>query len=1622
MRQFLALLTLLPLFLNAQVAVNDYCQDALEILIPSNGFALDTFKSPICDVSNSGREIGELCSKELEDAGNCDKTVWFKFYLPTTRNVGVKLSQHDSDIAQIFSGFNVYKVKDCNYFISDLSRQLQPIGNFGVSGNSCLSQGWYMIQVGCKKKAKGELWIELQVNDPLSDSYDHIGQYFDISSKSWSQNFYQYMNVMCASITEAEHKVIKDSAYSKSIWLSLNTFSNFNEQLFELYGSDIKCRIFMDDVNQDSILSKKPFISGKYMVSILKELCSTTSNRKIFVQAIVKTEVNYIYLNVVQTNVPKDNWSTTATNCQLQLDKNKVYEENRQFTCEGLLSLHDCKNIIPRHYIRSSKSFFYPYSSVVDTFDYAGYMVLEPSESGVLEVSVDQWLNSPIAYALYEGDISSSCNLVFKNDSVSWGWTKFRACVATGKYTLVVYGKSVVMGRMKFNINLNVVEEKSIYTHPLFPEVLPSFHPQNSPSIASELSSFGGADTSMDIAGVKFKGRLVFRELNVQTLSDIKLSAENNGYLYVFKGRISDGTISQISGVNYKKFLKIPEYEVQESNQFKRCFYLPAGDYTLISYLPKTDVQLKNALSCDKFQTKVVIVKNPVCPSSNTEPANAIKLNSNAGVFNHPAFAKDSLNSMFKLLSCNNCGSYTSDKPMLSSLNSIKVNDYTVYSFYTFKLEEDASFYSSSLQYELYVGDVTANSNVIKDTLNIVGIDRSGKYICNLKRGLYTLVLINQSNSYPYYVSFYKHRRSYNDYMVNACDLGYVSTAAESKGEYITCQTSGLVNDPRYLYGYWNDPKDLEMKYKDVAGYKRNYLGNKNIWYTFTVSGNSEVTIDLGNFIFSNSYQGVLYKYKGKYEQDFSAMVAKGFDSSLMNLEMVYYGSQFKSSGKFKFNNDGCQNNRYFFVLDRMPDYFSFEEFYSKYFKVKVSVNPLTSVSEGDMCSNPESVNVTAAGTYNLNSDNTCHTYGGSPFETDSATGVKSTWYKLKVSQMDRFDISIKNIGSKGLKNFTLYGGYCGALTKITRSNDKYGYFTLSCMEAGEYYIQAVSDKLVAENLVFEVSIAEGSNSVCKPYDFKYPLAQFTYTGGCQNQDSIQFTNKSTNGLDIAYKWYLNGVLFSNLQHPLLLRNSPVILNENEIMLVVENQALNYSDTFISKYKKDDQIYAFEIVGKAEVKCMDSFDLKVQTNYPYKINYTWLDRTSKVMTDKYYYKGFAYGKIRVKGISDNCVFYDEMTLKYKNSLNQFKDTVICLGQTYKIVNNKSTDWILNGDDGRFTIGKGDSYELDNSGRYTIGYTDSGCNYTDSFKVTYTNSPSNVSTFEDVYNCDNDSVWLSYTKYPITGQSWSNGSTEPKIKVHDNGSYVLNAKVGSCSVIKHVFNVIVEDLNKKQLRDTIVCTYSNYTLSNPYASAFSVTGRSPDLNEIKVMNSFERTLSLQRGSCVFSDTALVQAFDYEGKHKDTSFCSNNKVFEVALNAGKAKQYDWMGTGYNHQIYVVRQYGNYPVYRIDDHGCNDTIHFSVFSDCDFSVFIPDVFSPNRDRINDVFKPVVSGKYHHYELKVYNRWGELVYQNENSGEWDGSHMDRLVQQGVYSYFITVYDENMKQYVFNGTLSILR
>jgi gliding motility-associated-like protein len=99
----------------------------------------------------------------------------------------------------------------------------------------------------------------------------------------------------------------------------------------------------------------------------------------------------------------------------------------------------------------------------------------------------------------------------------------------------------------------------------------------------------------------------------------------------------------------------------------------------------------------------------------------------------------------------------------------------------------------------------------------------------------------------------------------------------------------------------------------------------------------------------------------------------------------------------------------------------------------------------------------------------------------------------------------------------------------------------------------------------------------------------------------------------------------------------------------------------------------------------------------------------------------------------------------------------------------------------------------------------------------------------------------------------------------------------------------------------------------------------------------------------------------------------------------------------------------------YGCKDSITKDYLVIVD--IVIPNVFTPNEDGTNDFF--VIEGieMLDNCVLKIFNRWGRLVYKSENyKNDWDGKGM----AQGVYYYVFTTPVEALPP--FHGTVTILR
>lgn len=87
-----------------------------------------------------------------------------------------------------------------------------------------------------------------------------------------------------------------------------------------------------------------------------------------------------------------------------------------------------------------------------------------------------------------------------------------------------------------------------------------------------------------------------------------------------------------------------------------------------------------------------------------------------------------------------------------------------------------------------------------------------------------------------------------------------------------------------------------------------------------------------------------------------------------------------------------------------------------------------------------------------------------------------------------------------------------------------------------------------------------------------------------------------------------------------------------------------------------------------------------------------------------------------------------------------------------------------------------------------------------------------------------------------------------------------------------------------------------------------------------------------------------------------------------------------------------------------------------------FVPNSFSPNGDGNNDVFQIYGVG-IKTIDLKIFNRWGELVYESNNQFDgWDGTYKGVLQQPGVYVYnvYVTYLNDKKEQKV--GSITILR
>ena len=106
-----------------------------------------------------------------------------------------------------------------------------------------------------------------------------------------------------------------------------------------------------------------------------------------------------------------------------------------------------------------------------------------------------------------------------------------------------------------------------------------------------------------------------------------------------------------------------------------------------------------------------------------------------------------------------------------------------------------------------------------------------------------------------------------------------------------------------------------------------------------------------------------------------------------------------------------------------------------------------------------------------------------------------------------------------------------------------------------------------------------------------------------------------------------------------------------------------------------------------------------------------------------------------------------------------------------------------------------------------------------------------------------------------------------------------------------------------------------------------------------------------------------------------------------------------------------------------GCRITDTLSVLMFSASKIFVPDYFTPNGDNLNDKLEPLLVGITRLNSFKIWNRWGQLVFQSQKAGEgWDGIY--RGVKQPMETYLWTAegLDIDNKIIRASGTVVLVR
>lgn len=191
-------------------------------------------------------------------------------------------------------------------------------------------------------------------------------------------------------------------------------------------------------------------------------------------------------------------------------------------------------------------------------------------------------------------------------------------------------------------------------------------------------------------------------------------------------------------------------------------------------------------------------------------------------------------------------------------------------------------------------------------------------------------------------------------------------------------------------------------------------------------------------------------------------------------------------------------------------------------------------------------------------------------------------------------------------------------------------------------------------------------------------------------------------------------------------------------------------------------------------------------------------------------------------------------------------------------------------------------------------------------------------------------------------------------------------------------------------------------------------------------------------CVNTDVLIIVVTAYPPAPsvgpQDGSYCSSSDGIPPFVATGAGQTFTWysnasmatqIATGAVLAPFIVEGTTNYFVTQ-STNGCESPpAPIGIFlENCEATIVMPNVFTPNPDGTNSLFHPVYMDGVTKAHTIIVNRWGNMVFETiDQDINWDGlDQSGKEVEEGTYFWKMTYSDLNGDEFVIHGNVQVIR